>query len=520
MKKILLSAVVLSAALTACDMNESEPGTIPDTNSIETADDCAAFRNNIYSSLRALMSGDYITNSELQSDYYVAIVGNGNRGMYMNLSTITSSLGDVTDPYDGCYSVLKNVNFLLEKAAQVIESGNLTDAEVVAVNRYIAETHFIRAYIYYYLFDHYCQAYTTDKANTEGLGLSIVTVYAPTGDTSKYPGRSTMAGVKELIDSDLAAAFSGLQAYEQSGVSGSTSNLAPNAPYISSYAVAALQSRWALITKDYSTAVSKAEYVINSNIFPLCTGSAYSAIWSDDKGDELIFVPFVDSSESAYVGSFNNAWNYYATFPDRSDYIPTYATLVMYDDDDIRFDSYFVGNEMTVSGAYYPAYIFYKFPGNPSLISGTNEYKNKPKPFRTSELYLNIAEACSTDGSSVKNESKANTALNEIRKARYAGSGTYTTQTYSGVSLTNEVRLERKKELIGEGFRMSDLKRWGLGFTRDGSYPISPTVINIMVAASANLTFSANDYRYTWPIPSSEMEINPQLEGQQNPGYN
>ena len=32
-------------------------------------------------------------------------------------------------------------------------------------------------------------------------------------------------------------------------------------------------------------------------------------------------------------------------------------------------------------------------------------------------------------------------------------------------------------------------------------------------------TFSADDYRFTWPIPQAEMDVNPQLRGQQNPGY-
>lgn len=519
MKKILLQAFILSVILTGCDMNESEPGKIPDTNSIETAEDCAAFRNNNYSGLRALMAGTYITNAELESDYYVAVVGNGNRGMYMNLATLNSSLGDVTDPYNGCYSALKNINFLLEKGQEIINNGNLTATDLVSVKRYMAENHFMRAYIYYYLFDHYCQAFSTDKANTEGLGLSIVTTYAPTGDTSKYPGRSTMAALKELVDNDLTAAFDGLKEYEQSGVVGCNDNLVPNAPYLSSYAVAAMQARWALLTKDFTTAVSKAEYVIASGIYPLCSGNKYEKIWTNDEGDELIFVPFVNDSESSYVGSFNDAWNYYATFPDRSDYIPSYSTLSMYDNtDDIRFKSFFIENDMTVSGVEYTANIFFKFPGNDNLISGTNYYKNKPKPFRSSEMYLIIAEACSTEGPA-KNESKANNALNEIRKARYCGDGTYEDNTYSGVSLINEVRLERKKELIGEGFRLSDLKRWGLGFTRDGSYPINPEVENIIVGSSAGVNFSPNDYRYTWPIPSSEMEINPQLKGQQNPGY-
>lgn len=511
MKKILFSTLILGAALTSCDMDEVKPGTIPDYESIQTPNDVRDFRNGLYSSLRALMAGDYITNSELESDYYVGLVGNDNRGMDLNLATLTSSLNYITEPFDGCYSVMKNINFLLQYGTELLENGDLTDDEKIEVNRYLAETHFIRAYVYYYLFDHYCQAYSADKADQKGLGLSIVTVYDPTGDTSKYPGRSSMNEVKELIDSDLAAAFSGIQAYETA--TGQT----PELSYISTYAVAALQARWALLTKDYATAVAKADYVIESNKYPLCSTATYPTMWINDAGSELIFVPFVDASESAYLGSFNDAWNYYANFPTRVDYIPSNATISLYDEDtDIRFQSFFEPMALTVAGGSYDAYIMAKFPGNASLISGTNQYKNKPKPFRTSELYLIKAEACAADGAA-KNEAAANLALNTLIKARTIGN--YSDVTYSGTALVNAIRNERAKELIGEGFRLSDLRRWGLGFTRDSSYPIAPETEQIIITSTASVTFVPNDYRYTWPIPNSEMEINPQLEGQQNPGY-
>lgn len=515
MKKILFSVLALGAlALSSCDMNETQPGTIPDNKAIQTAEDCLSFRNGLYASLRALMAGDYITRTELETDYYVGIVGNGNRGMSFNTATVTSSLTDVTEPYDGSYSVMKNVNFLLEMANNLLESGNLSEAEQADVKRYIAETRFMRAYIYYYLFDHYCQAYSTDKADQEGLGLSLVTIYAPTGDTSKYPGRSTMNQVKSLVDEDLAAAFSGLQEYEKVN----PEYCVPNASYLSSFAVAALQARWALLTKDYKAAIEKAEYVTNSGKFPLAKGDDYKRMWTADQGTELIFVPFVDASESAYVGSFNDAWNYYANFPDRVDYIPTNATINLYDmDNDIRFESFFEGWSINVSGTAYDAFIMQKFPGNDALISGTNEYKNKPKPFRTSELYLIIAEARASDGA-MKNEGEANIALNKIKEARFTGKK-FEEETYTGVALVNEIRKERAKELIGEGFRLSDLRRWGLGYERDGSYPLAPETENAIIFSTTQVAFSPNDFRYVWPIPASEMEINPQLKGQQNPGY-
>ena len=76
------------------------------------------------------------------------------------------------------------------------------------------------------------------------------------------------------------------------------------------------------------------------------------------------------------------------------------------------------------------------------------------------------------------------------------------------------------KELIGEGFRLSDLRRWNLGFTRDGNYGSGfPGMDGFIIALGTQVVYTPGDYRYTWPIPSAEMETNPQLAGQQNPGY-
>lgn len=509
MKKILTIVLAAGAMLTSCSLDELEPGKLSDQNAIQTADDCLSFRNGLYSSLRIITSGAYVTPTELEADYFVGILGNGNRGMDLSTATITSASSDVDALYTGCYSIMKNVNFLIEHAEALLDGGSLTDQDAIDVKRYIGEAHFVRAYLYSLLFDRYCQTYDTSKADQEGLGLSLVTVYAPTGDTSKYPGRSTMNEAIELINSDLAVAYDNLKAYEATD----GSNLAPNASYISSMTVAAQQARVALWTKDYTTAAAKANEVINSNYYSLTTGDDYIDMWYTDSGSELIFVPFVDQSESSSVYSFNDTWNYYANFPTRIDYIPTIDALDLYGDGDIRFDAFFGVLYAQVQGSNYGLYYFAKFPGNTSLISGTDMYKNKPKPYRLSEQYLIVAEAEAALG----HTENACKALNTLRAARIDG---YEDVSIAGSDLVNAVREERAKELIGEGFRLSDLHRWGLGFSRNGDYSgINPNVNDIIIPSTANVSFSATDYRYVWPIPSSEMEINPQLKGQQNPGY-
>lgn len=522
MKKILFSIFALGLALTSCDMDQNAPGSLTDSESVKTAADVQAFRNNVYSSMRALTSGTYVTNTELQMDQFNALQDQGGHGMRFSAATINPSTTEITDDYQGCYAVLKNINFTLPQAQALIDNGAVFGQDINDVKRYIGELHFFRAYIYYWLFDHYCQSYSADKADQEGLGCQLVTVYDPTGDTSKYPGRSSMRATVDLINSDLQKAYDDIKAFEGENADEAATLLAPNTHYISSLCVAAMQARMALLTKDYTTAIAKSQEVINSGKFPLAEDDDYYDMWIADEGSELIWLPFANSAEAAYIGSLMDAWAYYSTYPTRVDYVPSARTLNAYGETraernkDIRFDSFFSNrtamNPLQVAAQNVTGYIFTKWPGNSALVSGTNYYKNAPKPFRIAEQYLILAEAAAEAGQ----DAIGLKALNDLRKARITG---YTDAAYSGQALVNAVREERAKELIGEGFRMSDLRRWNLGFTRDGSNPGSESMQAAFVQANLNISYIPGDYRYVWPIPYEEMQIAPALKGQQNPGY-
>ena len=84
----------------------------------------------------------------------------------------------------------------------------------------------------------------------------------------------------------------------------------------------------------------------------------------------------------------------------------------------------------------------------------------------------------------------------------------------SGEALVNAIRIERFKELIGEGFRFYDLKRYGQGMTRSDIQNS-----DVVFQRGTDLSIAADDYRWLWPIPQAEIDSNPQVKPQQNPGY-
>lgn len=502
-------------------MNEEPIGTLSDKDAIVNVQDALTFRNGIYVNLRGVCNGGYIIGQDLQADNFVGMITNGNRGGFWSnkvgiLSNDTQNLQDI---WSGPYGAIANCNYFLERIEPMISNTDYSEDVIVTLKRYRGEALFARAYFYWYLADRFCNSYTVIDPTAANTGVPVVTKYSPTSDYDAYPGRNTLAETYTQIENDLNNAYADLDNFEKSGIQGATSNMAPNASYLSTYAVSALQARIALLKGEWATAIDKAEKVIGVNgnsPFRLCDPDAYFNMWCIDSGSELIFLPYANSDQRGAVPAIGETFN--QKDGQTSDYIPTANALDMYGSNenerynDVRFECFFEVRNLRVDGFVVPSPVFVKYPGNPEFNSGTsNDLKNLGKPFRLSEMYLIVAEAAAN--SSLPD--KANKALNDLRKVRLYE---FTPQNYSGDELINQVRLERNKELIGEGFRISDLRRWKLGFSRSDNYGQGFTAVSgALVPASIQVTYTATDSKYVLPIPSHEMETNPQMV--QNPGY-
>lgn len=509
MKKIYISLMLLATlVVSSCSMDQKPFGKLDDQSAIRNASDLSQFRLTLYNNLRSVTSGSWLYVPDLVSDEFVGLVSNGNRNGDINGGSIFASDGTIGGYWSSCYSVIKNCNKLMEEADKLLAQQGLSEDDQVEINRYRAEASFLRAYCYFFLADHYCQSYTRCTPSAEHSGVPMQLVYNPSGNASSYPDRPTLDETYTQIESDLKDAYDGLKAYETSGADDATEVLAPNASYLSSYAVEAMQARVALVKGDWSTALNKAKDVIGCGYYSLTTIADYAKLWSNDEGNEVIFRPFMSNTELG--GSVGGA--YISSNGQECDYIPTYATLNKFAvDGDVRFDTFFgVNSNVLVSGAYYEMYQFNKFPGNVTLRTGsTNNLVNMCKPFRLSEMYLIAAEASARmgqDGSSYMNTFLANRIED------------YTSASYSASAMLTTVMAQREIEFVGEGMRFSDLRRTGAGFSRTADFP-SAWGLNSIISNKSTVTYQVDDYRYTWPIPQSEIDSNPKLKGQQNPGY-
>ena len=151
-----------------------------------------------------------------------------------------------------------------------------------------------------------------------------------------------------------------------------------------------------------------------------------------------------------------------------------------------------------------------------SLINGRNGDYNMPI-FRYAEVLLIAAEGLARTGSDAQGRSY----LNQVR--RRAGLGD---ETASGDLLIQSILTERFHEFPLEFKIWDDIRRTRLYPEADGVQsgrlkwvPLASAVIQNKPDGSTRVG-AIPEYALLWPIPLSEMQANPALEGAQNPGWN
>ena len=148
--------------------------------------------------------------------------------------------------------------------------------------------------------------------------------------------------------------------------------------------------------------------------------------------------------------------------------------------------------------AKYAARVGYNPQGDVDL-----NYSNNVRVFRYAETLLTYAEMIVMHGQSPVGGITAQACLDEVRGRAFGAS--------NSIPATPEnIKLERRKEFVGEGVRFWDIVRWGDTGLLTESLP------------EYNSTRTWNDYNKYLPIPQSEIDKTAGTEFalQQNPGYN
>lgn len=491
MKKLIIGfmgAMVALTAITSCKKLDLVPyNAIDITTGFVTLQDAKYWDNGLYSAFRARQYATYNTLQETQADQLNASLDFGNRGGANHRWGSFLQANDVSGPYQAYYSGLANVNVMIKGLETItVDAGKPTDS----LNTYKADARMARAFYLNELVVRYAKPYNPATASAD-LGVPLITEF----DLTLKPARATVKAVYDQIILDLTYAKA-----NNKRVNGKGSG------YFTPDAVLALEARVRLNMQDWAGAYTAATTVINSGRYPLYkTATDLKAYWTNDKNQEDIMRINASLSETVntnaiYLG-YSGANRWYVP-----DFIPTQAVVDTYANTDLRKNVYFEKELIYIQGIKYPdVWLVNKFAGNPALFTTSfTNYQQANKVFRMGELYAIAAES----GYYV-NQANSLTSLNDLKTARGL-----TAVSLTGTALLDEVRAERTRELNFDGFRLWDLKRWGLGVTR--GTPQNTVYIQNGVGFSG-LVVPATDLKFVWGFPTNDLLLNSNLVP--NPGW-
>lgn len=135
-------------------------------------------------------------------------------------------------------------------------------------------------------------------------------------------------------------------------------------------------------------------------------------------------------------------------------------------------------------------------------LANKSSYLGNDLFMRTAEMYLIEAEARYRLG----DESTAVQVLTDLIASRYENPSDYQPPT-SGTALLDEILLQRKIELWGEGFGYEDVRRLNKGLNR----PTGPGNFSSAIANNNSITIPAGSPRFIYKIPQREMDNNPSM---------
>jgi starch-binding outer membrane protein, SusD/RagB family len=388
---------------------------------------------------------------------------------YVTLSTNTNIQG----VWQQHYRVIARANDVIANVPNV-PGATFTAAERA---QFIAESKFLRALGHFQLVNLFAQPFNFTNGGTH-LGIPLVTE-SFTG-TVNFQGRNTVSEVYNSVIKDLTDAVNDLPATYSTAIL--TRGRATKG------AAQALLSRVYLYKGDYTNAAVFSKQVLDASA-TYAIASSY-AFYTSKNTSEDVFTIQNSSIDNGRTGTGGWAsWHRPAANGGRGDikFSPSLIAAYTQEAGDLR---YVLRSSGTGADAN-PATFSTKWP------DAVNNADNAPV-IRTTEIVLNYVEAKAEVDNAVSQD-----LINRMNTLRTrAGLPGWTLSTFSSKdAFVNAVLNERWKELAFEGHRRMDLLRRGKNLR----------------ANDPKAVYKAD--RTILPIPQREIDNNPALVGQQNPGY-
>lgn len=328
-------------------------------------------------------------------------------------------------------------------------------------DRVEGESLFLRGLMYFDLVRFFALPYNPSSTNNTQMGVPIVLTPTSGINESNYVDRATVEAVYTQVIADLVAAAAKLPV--------------ENDVYASSGAANALLARVYLQKGDYANARDAANTVIDLKVEGLPVYSlqtSYDAVFNNDNNtsEDIFATQITEQDDPSSMNEFFSVPIYGGRAP--GDIQITATHLALYPLGDDRLALFFPSGGAMRCGKWNNKY------GVINLI-------------RLSEMYLIRAEC----------NSRLATTIGATPLADFNTIHTRAGNLPVGTVTLNDILLERRLELAFEGFSIHDIRR-----------------LKGKVGTAPN-DFNYDSPKLVFPIPARELEANPNLKTQQNPGY-
>jgi starch-binding outer membrane protein, SusD/RagB family len=478
-KKYLLRLAFLSIPLTpimsSCDDDflKVDPQTsVSFESSFDSPQRVEAQVNGLYATIKsgAFLGGRYQVYNDVRAEEFINRLNNGVTGAWAYAHTIGGDDQYLTNFWITGYLTINRANLFLEGL-----DANASKINPALMQSYKGEAKFLRALSYFSLVQIYAKPYVLDNGASKGLPLRLK---GETGTDNNGLARSTVAQIYTQILKDLNEAEAELPAKYTS------SN--ENTTRAHKHTAIALKTRVYLTMGNYAKVIEEGNKIV-SQAAPFTAPSSGVAhalqpviknvFTTYNTTESILSMPMTTNSAP---GTQNQLGFYYNGTPNgnREYYLNQATTGItgIYNDPQFRMtDDRKSVLTATISTLRYV-----------TKFSGVTPFIDWVPLIRYSEVLLNVAEAEARVGSQVR-------ALALLLAVHHRSDPTWTYVPASKDNLISTILTERRIELLAEGFRTNDIMRLGQAIPSVGAGALIPT----------------SDSRYTFPIPTRELQTNP-----------
>ena len=396
---------------------------------------------------------------------------------------------DATNSYNRAdwlmfYDWIANANVLINGIGEDT-SGSQDEKDII-----VGQALLYRAFCHYQLVQMWAGRYDPAGGNTQ-LGIPIMTEV-----TTEGQARATVEAVYTQINQDIDDAILLLDGKPRTNKSHFNVDIGRG-----------LKARVALTMGNYSTAVSFAVLARTTDYALMDSATYFLGFRIGSQGnDEFMWASHLQADQTDKWGNYGayvsrNFSSSSIRKNPRSISSILYNTISPTDVRKLLWDP--TGDHLNLPPGVTIVSSAARFPyTNQKFLSvSTGDSRVDVPHMRISEMYLIEAEAEARQG----NDANAAAALYTMAVVRDAF---YTLSTNTGQALIDEIILQRRVELWGEGFRWFDLKRLDLPLDRNGANHKGSIIRNLW-------DVPAGDNMWQSLIPQAEMDANENMV--QNP---